>query len=782
MHLGFTPALNSVVGIEKGRYLKRRIKMKKTLLITLALTLSFIVSVSWGFAQVAAESEFTLEEITVTAEKRAVSLQELPASVVAIEGMELSQQGKMTTAQILESIPNVTYRSGSGSNPDGNITIRGIQRTQESGGTNDVLPSTTATYTDGIYQGIGGGYDINRVEVLRGPQGTLYGRSATGGVVSFHTNDPKLSEFGGSISAEYGTASLKNLQGVINVPAGDKIAFRAAAHVMSRDGYFNEEGGQTETKEGRIKVLFQPTDALGLVLSVSAAKTTSWGGGWTAALTSPDEIDYKSSYTEPTEGAPDKYRQAALNLNYDLGTSTLTWIAGYHDYDSTGLGAPAVGGDGVSWHADETKWPTDYYHSEEVRWASDDDFAVEWVTMLIGANYFKHEYDTSRFSVQTDWPDDAESDPERDYLAPIYGQDSDGVFTNYGLFTEETFIVQDNFRITAGLRYDKTNLVQNMYFRFNANLSSAMASMNPPEYINTPLTDDEHDYNNVTYKLRFEYDVTLDNMLYFLTSTGFMPGYAALSPLIAGMVDGEPVIQWQLLQMDQQELTSYEVGSKNVFLDNTLRMNGAFFYYDYEGYPEAVEVAMMGASPIFGVCAVPLKIYGIELNAEYLITMNDRLLLDAGWQSIKIDEYPVLEYEGVGYSGKNFMYFEQLPGNPRTTATLGYDHTFTLGDGSTLVPRTELRYTGGYYLTQMTLAEATEVDDNGVSHKKYNYQSGYMLVNLGATWTSSEQKYSGTVYVRNALDEEYKTGINSDATTVTIGDPRTFGVMFNVKF
>ncbi|MBN1627898.1 MAG: TonB-dependent receptor [Deltaproteobacteria bacterium] len=756
--------------------------MKKALLLTLILTFTFVIYGSGAWAQESAEEEFTLEEITVTAEKRSVSLQEIPASVVAIEGIELAQQGKLTTAQILEGVPNVKYRGGSGTNPDGNITIRGIQRTQESGGTNAVLPSTTATYTDGVYQGIGGGYDINRVEVLRGPQGTLYGRSATGGVVAFYTNDPKLAKFEGNLSAEYGTASLKNVNAALNVPAGDKIAFRAAAHFMSREGYFNEDGGKTETKEGRIRALFQPTDALGIVLSVSMAETKSWGGGWSAALTSPDEIDYKYSYTEPSEGAPNKYRQAALNLNYDLGTSTLTWIGGYHDYDSTGLGASTVGGDGVSWHADQTKWPTDYYHSEEVRWASGDDFPIDWITMLVGANYFKHEYDTSLFSVQTTWPDDAESDPERDYLAPIFGQEADGVFNNYGLFTEETFKVQDNFRITAGLRYDKTNLVQNMYWRMNTNLSSTMANMNPPTWMTPPpLTDDEHDYNNVTYKLRFEYDVTPDNMLYLMTATGFMPGYAALSPMI-GMGPSGISVTWVLMQMDQQKLTSYEFGSKNTFLDNTLRLNGDVFYYDYEGYPEAVELYRMGPSPVFGICAVPLEIYGVEINAEYLITMYDRLTLDAGWQSIKIAEFPTIEKEGVTYDGKNFMYFDKLPGNPDMTATLAYDHTFALKDGSTLVPRAELRYTGGYYLTQMTRAEATAVDANGVSRKEYNYQSSYMLLNLGATWTSADQKYSGTAYVRNVLDEEYKTGINADATTVTPGDPRAFGVMFNINF
>lgn len=756
--------------------------MKKALLLTLVLTFTFIISGSGAWAQVTAESEFTLEEITVTAEKRAVSLQELPSSVVALEGVDLVNQGKVTTAQILEGVSNVTYRDGGGTNPNGNIAIRGIQRIQESGGTNDILPATTATYVDGVYQGIGGNYDTSRVEVLRGPQGTLYGRSATGGVVAFYTNDPKLDEFGANASVEVGTASLKNIQAAVNVPAGDMIAFRAAGHYIDRDGYFEEKGEQTTTKEGRLKVLLQPNDALKIVLTLAMQETVEWGGGWKALLTGPDEIEYKGSYTEPREGAPEKYREAAINLNYDFGGSTLTYIGGYQDYDYTGLGAEEVKeGKG---HADQNIWPTDYFHSEEVRLASDTEGQITW---LVGANYFNHEFDTSLLSVQTSWPDDPELTASSGYLVPIWQRQTVGSFVNYGLFTEETFEVQDNFRITAGLRYDKTKLDQSMVYRMNENLTAAGNNLNPPIWTDPPATldHDKHNYNNVTYKLRFEYDVTKDNMLYFLTATGFMPGYTALSPEM-GMVNGAfSVVGWQFLEFDQQELTSYEFGSKNTLLDNTLRLNGSVFYYDYEGYPEAYNLRIGSGPPIFTVMPVPLRVLGLEVEMEYLITMYDKILFSLGYEDIKITDYvsSIAWSDGSVTDGEKAAMLDQLPGHPKTEATIGYDHSFTFGDGSTLVPRAELVYTGGHYLSQMTYLQ------KDLDEKPYNHQSGYMLVNLGATWTSSDERYSATAYVRNAMDEEYKASVSlvsneSDmgAIQVTPGDPRTFGVMFNVKF
>jgi outer membrane receptor protein involved in Fe transport len=758
--------------------------MKKRILFLLALIIgaAFVLGdLSLVLAQETAASEFTLEEITVTAEKRSVNIQSVAVSVVSLEASELAEMGKSTTAQILETVPNLTYRGGSGTNPDGNITIRGVQRTQESGGTNAILPSVTATYTDGIYQGIGGNYDVNRVEVLRGPQGTLYGRSATGGVVSFFTNDPKLSKFEGSASAEYGTASLINVQGAVNVPIGDKVALRAAGHYYSRDGYFDAEGGKTSTKEGRIKALFQPTDALSIILGVSASQTKTNGGGWQAFLTGPDTIDYKARYSVISEGAPNKYRQASLNVNYDFGKSTLTYIGGYHDYDSTGLGAES--GKGENLHRDLTKWPKDYYHSEEIRWASDTTGQLTW---LVGANYFKHRFDTTLFSVQTAWSADPQLPAgSADGLnAPIFGQIADGSILNYGLFTEETFKVQDNFRITAGLRYDKTKIDQVEFFQQNINTTDPQPggaggnSLNPAIYSSMSLRDVE-DFKNITYKLRFEYDLTPDNMIYALTATGFMPGYATVSPTTTADFSQNPPVfthGFQVLKLDQQKLTSYELGSKNKFLNNTLRLNGDVFYYDYEGYVESVNTAAAGP-PVFTTMPVPLKMYGLEVSGEYLVTMEDKVSFDAGFESIKITDRPVFG----AFDAEAYMALTELPGNPKFTATLGYEHTFIFGSGSSLVPRAQLRYKGGYYLSQMTQNEVT------FGEKPYNYQSSLVVADVSATWSSADSKYSATAYVRNALDKEYKAGVGLNTSalasiSVTPGDPRAFGVLLNVKF
>jgi iron complex outermembrane receptor protein len=132
------------------------------------------------------------------------------------------------------------------------------------------------------------------------------------------------------------------------------------------------------------------------------------------------------------------------------------------------------------------------------------------------------------------------------------------------------------------------------------------------------------------------------------------------------------------------------------------------------------------------------------------------------------------------------MYLKDVPGLPNKTATLAYDHTFMFDNGSSLVPRAELRYTSGYYLGQATSGEAASVDSAGNSYLDYLHQDAVMLGNIAATWNSADAKYSATAYVRNVFNEEYKTGATlptgSPMTNVTVGDPRTWGVRISAKF
>jgi iron complex outermembrane receptor protein len=749
--------------------------MRKNQLFIFAIFVVFVITSPWAWAQESDSSEFTLEEITVTAEKREVLVQKIPSAVSVIEGGNIIQQGKITTRQILESIPNVTIEGVFGNvsiqaaTPDAGINIRGVKFKQTSDGQ---PPATTATYVDGIFQGIGGNYDVNRVEVLRGPQGTLYGRSATGGVVSFHTNDPKLDEFDMSASTEIGEANLVNLQAALNVPYGDEFALRAAWHHYERDGYYNEEGGWGRTSEGRLKALWKPTEAFDIMLTAALTDRQTNSGGSSARLTDPDTIDYDDTVTDVAEGVVRRTTMYALTANNDFGDSILTYIGSYRYYDDVDSPPEVVVRPGARIMYNQFWNYGEEFTTHELRLASDTD---SWLTWLIGMNYYNSEYDRLQSSVaHIQYVDGVESDDPATRDAPIFQQPTIGEVENFGVFTEETFDVTDVFRVTAGLRYDQTTV--DAYAAFNMNVNESTdgnrLSLNPPDFVFYGM-EKSIEFDNITYKLRLEYDLTPDNMLYALTATGFQPGDLRLTNKM-----GESGIVFFDLPNDEEKLTSYEVGSKNRFLGNRLQVNFGAFFYEYEGYSVTVNTAVSGP-PVYALLPVDLEMYGVELSTDWLVTENDMVSLSVGTTKAEVVGYPDIPELNPT---EQWMPEKDLHGIPDMTATLSYDHTFVLPNGGTVVPRAEVRYTSDYY----TNSEALTQDHIDEGLKPYAYQDAYIVVDAGTTWASASGLLSVTAYVRNLFDEEYKVstqttnGIN--AVGVTTGDPRAWGLVVSAKY
>src|ERR1039457_814844 len=203
-------------------------------------------------AQTAAADTDKLEEVVVTAERRESDVQKTATSVSVRSGSELRDQGRYTLGQILEDVPGVTGGAAVAPVPGASggdtaapgITIRGIVSNSGAVGQVTSAAAAAAVYVDGVYEGVGGGYDIDRVEILRGPQGTLYGRSATSGLLAIHTNDPNLDRLGGDAVVEEGNYSLQHYTGVVNIPLVDNVlGVRVAGNRYERDGYFSADGG-----------------------------------------------------------------------------------------------------------------------------------------------------------------------------------------------------------------------------------------------------------------------------------------------------------------------------------------------------------------------------------------------------------------------------------------------------------------------------------------------------------------------------------------------------------
>lgn len=759
--------------------------MKKKLLLTLAAALLLSIAVPLTWAQDSAteedtkedktEKEFTLEEITVTAEKREANVQKVPASIFVVKGDDLTSLGKMTTQEILEEIPGVDWISardliGSGhAQPDAGIKIRGLARKETS---DNQPPSAVASYADGVFEGMGGNYDVERVEVLRGPQGTLYGRSANGGVVSFHTRDPELLEFGGNMSLATGSDNLRNIEAAVNAPLGESFALRLAARYHTQDDPWVGIGGMQESKEARVKLLYQPADKLRVMLTGQIREYRYNGGGCSQTFIAPDKFDYCGAEEDISYGNYDEMYQGTLNVDYDFDNSILSYIGSYRYYEDTDNLQGSIRAYPLYIFRDINYNPGEWFHTEEIRWASNTDGKLSW---LVGANYYYSRWDRTHAGEQVvayeyvGGPEDSAPDS---YDAPVFSLDMAGHVYNYGIFTEETYEINDRMRITGGLRYDYTEVLGDLTMNFNLNLTEYGNSLNPPIYMSMNYVD-SRDWDNITYKLRWEYDLTPDNMIYLLTATGFQPGDVRLS-----MKDFGSFIT---LPYDEEKLTTYEFGSKNRFFDNKLQFNVSLFYYDYEAYRNTVNIAIGVAGGNYIVVPTPLEMFGTEVEAIYLITPHDRLSFNLATLDATIEDFPVIDYEGDIINTRDFMALKDMPGTSPLTGFMRYEHTFFLPKGSILKPRLTLRYTKGYYLNQIPYVY---ID---MGQLPYNYQDSYVTCDLGTTWTSSDGKYSMSAYINNLFDEIYMTGDYISSTSIEgnlvyLANPRSYGINFTVRF
>ena len=711
--------------------------------------------------------EFTLEEITVTAEKREADIQKVAASVDVIVADDMLAAGKLSAGRILENVPNLT-----------GDTIRGVVGAGNTGG-DAASQDATATYVDGVFSGMGGNYDLERVEVLRGPQGTLYGRAATGGVISYHTSDPRLGEFSGSFFAEYGNPNLRHSQVVVNVPVNDMIALRLSGRYQYKEGYVSGEGGASRTMEGRIKGLYQPSDQFNIVLAYEKSTSQSASGGVSAMLTAPNTINYHGRETEITpisKAIKVPYQQGSVNINYDFGSSALTYTGAVKDHKQGGERGQANFGDSIQSGGEWIR--LDRTFTQELRLTSDTEKRLKW---LIGANFYKkrdNKYSTS-VQVMAFLPDGVTEDEPATRNAKQQTMEFDATTINWGLFTEETYDIRDDLRVTAGLRYDSNNITQSSISNFNTNINSNGMVRTPETWATYSLLDYKQEFKNFTYKLRFEYDLTPQNMFYASTSTGFLPGNVSISasPQMDMATRTVTGMDFKIFSFDEQELTAYEVGSKNRFFGNTLQVNGSIFFYDYEGYQAATNIKQGPGAPNFVVLGVPLQMKGAELDAEWIATDHDIVSYNFGYLDAKITDFPII----LDVDTADFMTQARWPGLPKMTSSLTYRHNFILSNGSTLVPRAEIRYRSGGYLAQLNRTQVA------LGELPYAYQKAYMIGDVSATWTSPMGMYMVSSYVRNIMDKEYKAGVSLSSSSlnnigVTPGDPRTFGAVLNIKF
>lgn len=693
-----------------------------------------------------------LEEVIVTAERRVSTAQKTAAAISVRSGDELLSQGRYSLESILEDVPglvggaaqNSGTASGSGSdNPARGLTIRGIQSNVGTGGSTISAASAAAIYVDDVYNGIGGNYDIDRVEVLRGPQGTLYGRSATSGVVAIRTKAPDPSEFGADVSLEVGNYDLRHATGNANVPlVEDKVALRVSGNSYERDSFYSTNGGGWQSStDGRAKLLFQPTDHLSATVGVAFQENRTRSSGVSITQPQPDRFVIANIPWARSENASRQY-WAVLDL--DLGNVAISYIPALRTWKQEGdnitRGATPV---------DQTgRTPKDRFHTQELRIRSNNDSPLQWQT---GAMYY----------------DNALEDENEVRFYPsgalAFRSKTSKDTTAAGVFAEANWALTPETRLTAGARYDHTKVATEQDYTSQL-------------LITRTLSGDEgiREFDNVTYKVRLEHDMTSANMVYALVATGFSPGDVAVTTNAA--------LQPEVVRLDAETLTSYEVGSKNRFADGRLQINGALYYYDYGAYQVAnINLTPGSPSRTFSTIAIPLTTYGGELEA-----------LARPWENGQFSAtlaYTQAQYEDIPDRFDYLFGFDSVPGVPPFEASASYNHTVPLAPGMNLLLGGSVRFASAH--------DAGRVADAHLQYgaRDYVHVENETTVDLNARFAFANGKYSITGYVRNLTDNRHKvyagtiggtlvesagpTGVNS---TAALNDPRTWGVIVTGHF
>lgn len=695
----------------------------KTTLPTLASMAVLSALLMPGVAKVNA-ADFVVEEIVVTATKRESSIQDIPASVSQVSGSDLEARGIADIENLSAQIPSLQFGK---LGDTAFITIRGIGTTVDSG----VAEPAVASYVDGVFlpratMSTLRQVDLDRVEVLRGPQGTLYGRNATGGSIGFVSRAPS-EEFEAGIRIGGESRDGLSFSGYASGAISDEVLYRVSVGRETQDGFVEvvntgQEVVETDVNYGRIALQINPSDDLMVDLSVQHEKSDA-AVALQQLLTPATLVDFfapgNNQTTEPNKTYGDgefsgdaETTIVSVRTNWDISDSvSFRSVTGYVDHDITAY-----------FDADAT----DAFYSDLVDSArSSESFSQEFnlygetdnLSWLVGAYYFKEDF-TLVLPVDTL------------FTGSVVAGDLEETTTSYALFTDLTYSLTDRLRLNMGLRYN----VEEKEFKFFG------------------FDSGDIDEEDLLPKLGLQYDLTNEINIYGHWQQGIKSGGHQLSS--PDLFEGE-------------ELDAYEIGIKSKSLDGRLTINAAAFYYDYSDLQATTTIPPTTTL----VQNADAEVMGAELEVTYYASeaWNFNLgvsLLDSEYTDLTFfDQFSAqtLDLEG-----------EELIRSPAYTMNFGAEWILPV-DNSLLE---DVRIRGDLYHS----------DDFKLAFADYaaTKQDSYTTANMSVILTGKSANFQVRGYVNNLTDEEV---LNNGSYLASLGafigqysEPRTYGVSLSYNF
>jgi iron complex outermembrane receptor protein len=729
-----------------------------------------------------------LQDIVVTAQRRSESLQRAAIAATAVTGDTLVNAGVSDPAQLTKLIPALTVQ------PVGISTsffIRGVGATA----INSFQENAIAFSVGGVFYArptapAGTFFDLDRIEVLKGPQGTLYGRNATGGAINLIPRRPELGRYSADLSVEYGNYNAFKTQGGVNIPLGDNVALRIAGQVVDRKGYLSDGYDDEKTQAVRATLLYKPSDRFSLLFSGDYSHQGGKGVGAVlvpspATPNAPDpslrigaadpritailqQVTFNQfqfvppfSFLPPatirnivTNPALDGFQNStfwggSVTANGDMGFADLTTILAYRKSKPDVLTyAPGFPGRFTE---------DDNQMTAEVRLTSKNDQPLRYV---LGAFYFYEQQDgynnyNQGFLANTEY-------------FPRLKTESKAVFGQL------TYALTDTFRIVGGGRYTQEDKTLTGSTR-----NSSFFVPNPPL---VPISGNLS-FGKFTWKGGVEWDVAERSLLYANVSTGFKAGGFYPS---AGKNTYAP-----------ETLTAYTLGSKNRFLNNTLQVNLEAFYWEYKDQQISYVGPIESTPGNFAQAGVTVnagraRMYGGEAEVVFQPTHNDTIGATVQYLNAK---YQSLIYNAISTSGAPLvtscavsndtrvatpptrLFIVDCSGKPGVnapefTVNLSYEHRFQLGGGYDLAAGARSRIETSSWLN--------------LDYLDYQRRDGSTTSDAYLTLTAPERRWSVTGFVNNLENSTvFAGGLTrpiTNTTILTLRPPRTYGARVGFHF
>jgi iron complex outermembrane receptor protein len=759
---------------------------------------------------VAASGSSVIPEVLVTATKRSTSLQRTPVAITALNAAALEDAHVQTIQDVVNLVPGF-QATGQGDHGVVTMTLRGVGN--DSAKTEYADPEV-ATFVDGIYSPRPEGasallFDLDAIEVLRGPQGTLWGRNSSVGAVNMQTAKPQLGSKSASLEAGIGNYNRLGARGALNVPLGETAALRIAFVHEQHDGFvdfqqlpsmslasqraayiagggnpanfqpinpnlFVTAGNKYSAQDQsalRLSLLWKPTPAM--TWNIAYEKFADRGTPSMNLLQTPRAG--QSMWSTLSDTAPSLKRDTnSVRSRIDLAlgdSTTLAYIAGYSRFSGAstfdqdgGASVPTSFATGATYQADNTVSSnyTNYSHELELQSVGKRD--VDWLLGL----YYAAEKNDIRFDI------------------PIFNGTQQGTVGWQGSFIQPketvassaafgqaTWNMNDSLHLTGGVRYtsDKRTNVGGNGYTWNYDPSVSQTPLNasidprvPGQGYNpsVPSNDGTFNGNKVTGLARIGYDIDRLNMVYASVSTGYKSG---------GLQDGGR-------PYGAETLTNFEIGSKHTSMGGALKWNNALYYEKFKDFQFSAPVTNPdGSHTLVTNNAEGANIYGFESELAAKLSADDKVQLTFAFTHAVLghlvggsNDYtlPVCTVPGINTCLD--VTGNRMPHTPSASLQFQYQHNFHMANGATLTPRLSTHYETASWLSVFNLGEGDR-------------QKAYTRTDLGLRYQQPHSWWFDA-FVRNASNVNVKTSaLNSFGPWMAqYLPPRTIGVNTGIDF